>query len=141
MRRHRERERRNKTKLNVAFRNFAILPKNGHRPYHSSSIYLSICHRERSGSITSHCTCVQDEQFGNGSGTLPFPCQYYSFFVRCSFIHHRRHVTVSDQIRSWVHDTLKIDCRYEKLVAHKLVGYECTRELINVFPQKRQVLK
>jgi hypothetical protein len=42
----RETERRNKTKLIVSFRNFALLPKNDHRPCHRSSIYSPSYHRE-----------------------------------------------------------------------------------------------
>lgn len=40
------------------------------------------------------------------------------------------------KIRSSVHDTLKNDCRYEKLVSRKFVGYEYTREVINTFHKK-----
>jgi len=61
MRTDRETGRRNKMKLIVTFRNFAILPKNGHRSCHSSRVYSPICHRECSGSIISHRTWVLDE--------------------------------------------------------------------------------
>jgi hypothetical protein len=98
MRANKETKRRNKTKLIVAFHNFAILPKNGHRPCHSSSIYSSICHREGQ-QVTSKARAQSQaivrefwmKQVENGSGNLHFPCQYYSVFAPCSFIHHRHH--------------------------------------------------
>ena len=106
-RRDRETERRNKTKLIVAFRNFALLPKNRHRPCHSSSIYTPSCHgkgqhvttnaRDQSQAIVLE---IWMTHVGNGSDTLLLPCQYYSVFAPCSFIDYRRHVTVSYQIVS-----------------------------------------
>jgi hypothetical protein len=109
MRTDRETERRNMTKLIVAFRNFTILPKNGHQPCHSSSIYSPICHR-KGQHVTANARAqsqaivreVWMKEFDNSSGTLLFPCQYYSVFAPCSFIHHRRHVTVSNQtVGTW----------------------------------------
>lgn len=98
MRTDKETKWRNKTKLIFAVRNLAILPKNGHRPCHSSSIYSPICDREDQ-QVTSNAWAqshvivreVWMKQFGNGSGNLHFPCQYYSVFAPFSFIHHRRH--------------------------------------------------